>query len=318
MELGTRRFTGKVGDNDLRLLRTFCTVVRHGGFAAAESELQIGLPSISRYIKDLEIRLGLRLCERGRRGFALTAEGKELHDACATLFDNLETFETQVRDILADPAGILRMGMVDSLASDPQFQLSQAVRAYKLTYPSIHFAMSTNTSNSIEQDVIDGTLDIGIVFNRRNVEQLSYHLLHEEISYLYCSVDHPLWSKHGGSVNGVDLGTFEFAGYPMVHVMEGMGIGGIFRRTATTNNMEIIAMLVSSGAYLGFLPQHYVSSLKEEGRFRAIAPEQFHFESRISAITRSGPVSPLVSSFLAQLKTKATGKPLEQVPAAAA
>ncbi|ODU22873.1 MAG: hypothetical protein ABS87_00280 [Sphingomonas sp. SCN 67-18] len=309
MELGNRRFTGKVGDNDLRLLRTFCTVVRHGGFAAAESELQIGLPSISRYIKDLEIRLGLRLCERGRRGFALTAEGKEVHAACISLFNDLDNFETRVRDILANPAGSLRIGVVDSLTTDPQFQLPQAIRAYKTAYPNIHFDMSTSTSNSIEQDVIDGTLDIGIVFNRRHLEQLSYSLLHEEVSYLYCSVDHPLWSEHGGCPHDVNLGNYEFAGYPMIHVMEGMGIDGLLLRTATTNNMEIIAMLVSSGAYLGFLPLHYVKSLKDEDRFQAIAPEKFHFESRISAITRSGPVSPLVSSFLAQLKAKSQARP---------
>ncbi|HZV10827.1 MAG TPA: LysR family transcriptional regulator, partial [Novosphingobium sp.] len=115
MELGLKRFNGKISDNDLRLLRTFCTVVRHGGFVAAESELQIGLPSISRYIKDLEIRLGLRLCDRGRRGFSLTPEGRQVHEACTKLFENLDSFETLVRDIHANPAGSLRIGMVDSL-----------------------------------------------------------------------------------------------------------------------------------------------------------------------------------------------------------
>ena len=50
-----RRFSVKVSDGDLRRLRVFCAVARCGGFAAAESELQMGLPSISRVIKDLEI-----------------------------------------------------------------------------------------------------------------------------------------------------------------------------------------------------------------------------------------------------------------------
>ena len=49
MRLNPRRFTVKLSDGDLRRLRVFCTVTRCGGFAAAESELQMGLPSISRY-----------------------------------------------------------------------------------------------------------------------------------------------------------------------------------------------------------------------------------------------------------------------------
>ena len=66
---------GNVTDNDLRLLRVFRAVVACGGFAAAELELNINRSTISRHIKDLEMRLGVTLCRRGRGGFALTDEG---------------------------------------------------------------------------------------------------------------------------------------------------------------------------------------------------------------------------------------------------
>ena len=59
---------GTVTDNDLRLLRVFRAVVACGGFAAAELELNINRSTISRHIKDLETRLGVTLCRRGRAG----------------------------------------------------------------------------------------------------------------------------------------------------------------------------------------------------------------------------------------------------------
>lgn len=301
MELGVKRFTGRVSDNDLRLLRTFCTVVRHGGFVAAESELQIGLPSISRYIKDLEIRLGLRLCDRGRRGFTLTEEGKRVHDACMKLFNNLDDFEHEVRDIHGNPAGAVRIGMVDTLVNDIHFRLSDAVRTYKRAFPNIFFSLATKSSNLIEQEVMDGTLDVGIIFERRYMEQLNYRPLFEETSYLYCSVDHPMWVKHGGSTKNVDMSDYEFAGSPLPHMMERMGVGGLFHRTATATSMEAVAMLINSDAYLGFLPEQYVRSLHCAERFRAIAPDCFKVESRISAITRSGAISPLIATFVEQL-----------------
>lgn len=65
---------GQIADIDLRLLRVFRAVVESGGFAAAELELNVGRSVISRHIKDLETRLGLALCRRGRGGFALTPE----------------------------------------------------------------------------------------------------------------------------------------------------------------------------------------------------------------------------------------------------
>src|SRR5581483_6920367 len=66
-----RAILGQVSDLDLRLMRVFKAVVECGGMAAAELELNIGTSTVSRHVKDLETRLGLRLCRRGRGGFAL-------------------------------------------------------------------------------------------------------------------------------------------------------------------------------------------------------------------------------------------------------
>src|ERR1035437_5876295 len=70
---------GQLSDMDIRLLRVFKSVVDCGGMAAAELELNIGTSTISRHVKDLETRLGLTLCRRGRAGFALTVEGTQIY-----------------------------------------------------------------------------------------------------------------------------------------------------------------------------------------------------------------------------------------------
>ena len=67
----------QVSDFDIRLLRIFRSVVECGGFSAAETVLGIGRSAISQQMSDLEQRLGLRLCQRGRAGFSLTEEGRE-------------------------------------------------------------------------------------------------------------------------------------------------------------------------------------------------------------------------------------------------
>ena len=59
----------QVSDFDIRLLRIFRSVVECGGFSAAETVLGIGRSAISQQMSDLEQRLGLRLCQRGRAGF---------------------------------------------------------------------------------------------------------------------------------------------------------------------------------------------------------------------------------------------------------
>lgn len=67
---------GQVSDFDIRLLRIFKTIVECGSFSAAESTLGLSRSAISLHMGDLEKRLGMRLCQRGRAGFALTDEGR--------------------------------------------------------------------------------------------------------------------------------------------------------------------------------------------------------------------------------------------------
>ena len=75
-EMTAKALLGQVSDVDMRLLRVFGAVVRCGGISAAELELNIGRSTISRHLKDLETRLGVTLCHRGRGGFVLSRTKK--------------------------------------------------------------------------------------------------------------------------------------------------------------------------------------------------------------------------------------------------
>ena len=58
-------------DVDLKLLRVFATIVKCGGFSAAQAALNAGQSTISEQMSHLETRLGVKLCQRGRSGFRL-------------------------------------------------------------------------------------------------------------------------------------------------------------------------------------------------------------------------------------------------------
>ena len=62
--------TPRLHKADLHMLAVFMTVVECGGFAAAQVALNVGQSTISRQISDLERRLGMRLCQRGRAASA--------------------------------------------------------------------------------------------------------------------------------------------------------------------------------------------------------------------------------------------------------
>ena len=81
---------------DMRLLRIFVTIVEAGGFAAAQTELNLSLSTISSHVAALESRLNLTLCRRGRAGFKLTEEGRAVYDEVKALFGRIEQFDSRM------------------------------------------------------------------------------------------------------------------------------------------------------------------------------------------------------------------------------
>jgi DNA-binding transcriptional LysR family regulator len=296
MRLNPRTFSGKMSDGDIRLLRVFCAVTRCGGFAAAESELQLGLPSISRYIKDLETRLGVRLCRRGRVGFSLTDQGRQVYSSSLQLIADLERFEANIRSIHSDLTGTLNIGIIDTLITDKNLQIPEILKTYKKKHPYVEYNILTTTSNVIEQSVLDGTLHAGLVIGRRHISQLEYRFLYKEYCNMYCSEEHPLFDKPNIRLD--DISKYDYAGYSFMDDYDRFRSGGSLIKTASVDSMEAVATLVSTGCFLGTLPDHYVQSLWRLKKFRVILPEVFGFSTDIELITRHGTSSPHVFALL--------------------
>lgn len=67
---------------ELRQIRYFVAVARHGSFAAAAETLHVSQPAVGQQVRNLEHRLGAPLLERHARGARLTPAGKVfLHHA---------------------------------------------------------------------------------------------------------------------------------------------------------------------------------------------------------------------------------------------
>ncbi len=299
MRLNPGTFNAKVSDGDIRLLRVFCAVVGCGGFAAAESELELGLPSISRYIKDLETRLGVRLCRRGRVGFSLTDQGRQVYSSSLQLIADLERFESSIRSIHSDLTGTLNIGIIDTLITDSSLPMPEILRTYKKKHPFVEYSVITATSNVIEQAVLDGNLHAGMVIGRRHINQLDYRFLYRENCNMYCSEDHPLYDRP--DIRLEDIHRCDYAGYTFLDDFDRFRSDGSLVKTAQVDSMEAVATLISTGCFLGTLPDHFVQSIWRLKKFRVILPEVFGFSTDIELVTRSGTSSPHVAALLDHL-----------------
>lgn len=298
---GIEQYLGALSDADIRLLRIFSIVVAAGGLSAATTELQADLSAVSRHVKDLEQRVGARLCNRGRSGFALTAHGQLVHKAAQELFLALKAFQDQVNTLHADPVGLLRLGVMDALISDPQFPLSEALRKFKAKAPRVQVQLSVAKPDQIGRAVLTGDLDLGVVVARERMAGLRYHQLYLEKSSLYCAEPHPLFRTRDDQVRLADAAALELVEDPYTESLPLRGPAAAFRKGAVADTIEAAALLIRTGAYVGFLPEHYAAALAPFVRLRAIRPDLFSYQQGIELVHRKAGMSPLARALLDQL-----------------
>jgi DNA-binding transcriptional LysR family regulator len=277
---------GRLSDMDLRLLRVFKAVADCGGMAAAELELNISTSTISRHMKDLETRLGLTLCRRGRAGFALTPEGQSIHAETVRLLSATEAFRQRVDDIHQRMGGQLHLALFEKTASNPAARVAQAIALFRERAPDVYLNVHVGPINQVERGVLDGTFQVGVIPAHRNSETLVYDDLFGETMLLYAGAGHPLFNTSHAHLRWSSLQAHLFAGLGYHSPNMEISHQRRLQRAGTGFDQEAVATLILSGAFLGFLPEHYAASFVAAGHMRAIAPALFRYDCRFVGITR--------------------------------
>jgi len=284
-----RAILGQVSDLDLRLMRVFKAVVECGGMAAAELELNIGTSTVSRHVKDLETRLGLRLCRRGRGGFALTTEGDRVYHEILQLLGSLEAFRSSIDDIHRRMAGQLEVAIFDKTVTNPEARIHLAISRFAALAPEVRLSVHVDSISGIERGLLGGAYQVGVMPTHRSSKTLSYTDLFGETMLLYCGHGHPLFAKNNEALSWARVRELRFAGLGYHSPNMELSHRERLERAATAYDQEAIAALVLSGEYLGFLPDHYAASFVQAGLLRAVRPQKFSYSCRFASVIRRSP-----------------------------
>lgn len=137
-------------------LRTFDVAARHLNLSAAAEDLSVTHAAVSRQVKQLEQRLGVKLFERLPRGLKLTAHGALLAEGTRQAFDRLAS---ALEDVSV-PA-VRRKLTVSTFSSLAARWLMPRVQSFSALFPQIDLQVMT-TARLV--DFAREDVDIGIRF----------------------------------------------------------------------------------------------------------------------------------------------------------
>ena len=292
----------QVHDVDLRLLRIFVAIVECGGLSAAESRLNIGRSTISSHLSDLEVRLGIKLCKRGRSGFELTEPGRVTYQASLELLQQCEAFTTTVASSKNKLSGRVTIAAIDTMVSDPRCGIARVIAALKEKSDNIQFDINVCEAREVETSVVTGRSLVGLGVSRHQLRGLNYFPLHNETNYLYCAKGHALYDCAAKDTNKL-LKSAEVISSNYMRDKETRNDRLNYQNSAIAYHDEGIAHLILSGKFIGYLPEHYASHWVDKGLFKAILPKQYSYQIPVMMITSNNiSASPLANALIDEIK----------------
>jgi len=289
---GSMKLTG----SDIHLLSVFDSVVRNNGFSAAQVELGLSQPTISNHITALEERLGVKLCQRGRRGFMLTEKGRMVHEIGKGLLDGLNTHGAHLAELKGKLVGQLNIEMVDAITTDPDCKLPEAIRRFTEAAPAVRINLSISNPQDIMVGLLDGSCHIGFGSFDNMVNGLHVVDLYVEPHALYCAREHPFFTRVDA-----DLDDARIEGAPWVHrgywSQQRQKSFAMSDEDRIVQQIESQLIMVLSGGYLGLLPEHLAAPFEAEGRLRRMSFDKNNFGCQMQLIRRSGAAPKVIDLF---------------------
>ena len=236
-------------------LRYVVAVAEARHFGQAAERCFVSQPSLSASVKNLEEELGVKLFERGKRGVFLTDAGEQIVAQARRALEEAERVKTvasQGRDPLK---GVLRLGIIHTVAP---YLLPDLVGALRRAAPGMPLDVEENTTANLDRMLKAGELDaviLALPYEGPGIETVP---LYEEIFRVAAPAGHALARRKSIAVEDLDAG--ELLLLPVGHCFRDQVLDACheFSRPPEAgrqgNSLETLRSMVASGLGVTVLP----------------------------------------------------------------
>lgn len=258
-------------------------VAESGGFSQAQIALNVSQSTISTQMIDLETRLGVRLCRRGRAGFALTDEGREVFKYAKELIQDCDEFVGKVNRIRGDLSGELRIATADSLLGNKAFPFETILAELRDAMPSVVLQLSVMDPLEIERLILGQKLHMGLHTFPNHAPGLRYIKMFEEAQTLYCGQGHPLF-ENDVPYQASELEEYEYAARSYYGGALRPGSLKPKKNYIYAGSMDGIAAAVLSGRFLGHLPDQCAQTWVDQGKLKPLSKKLLSYKATFECV----------------------------------
>jgi len=173
---------------DISKLKTFVTVAELGSFSKASEVLYITQPAVTQQIKALEKTVGAKLFQRQGGRMVLTEEGKRIYEIAKILLNSYEGLMEEIARIKKDLKDTLFLGLS---ATPSEYIVPKIIAEFHKEFPSSKIKIFTGNSHDVEEGLVSGVLNVGIIERKPSDKFVDIPFLEDEIVF-FTYPEHPI------------------------------------------------------------------------------------------------------------------------------
>jgi DNA-binding transcriptional LysR family regulator len=150
---------------DVKRLRYFIAVCRHGGFSHAASVIGVAQPTLTRQIQLLEQELGVKLITRNGRGAEPTEEGRFLLVRSAKYLDGLDNMVRELKQRFSQVSGQAVLGICPTISP---FFLDDLKSYLAANSPDLSLSVIEAYSGDLKNLMNGNRLDLALTYKPSN------------------------------------------------------------------------------------------------------------------------------------------------------
>jgi DNA-binding transcriptional LysR family regulator len=196
---------------DLRQLKYFVAIARHGSFSKAANHLRIAQPALSQHVRNMEDELGLPLLHRLARGVVTTEAGERLLVRANAILSDFDALPDFVRGEAEAPAGPVHLGLPGTVSEILALPLIETALE---RYPLVQIRVAEAMSGFVLEWLRRGEIDLAVIYSEAPPSGVRTVPLLSEQLHLFAAPSLAEGMPESGTEIGVDpaLGLARVAG----------------------------------------------------------------------------------------------------------
>ncbi|MEM7698362.1 MAG: LysR family transcriptional regulator [Verrucomicrobiota bacterium] len=287
--------------------QVFCDLVETTSFSEAAERNGISQSAVSQQVRSLEQKYGVTLVERGRRHFAVTAEGEVFLKAARAIVDACRSIDQELGAMRDEVVGVLRVATVYSIGFH---ELPPFVDQFRERFPEVEVHVSYRRSNEVYTDVADNIADLGLVAFPQERKGVEIESAWKDRLVVICPPDHELAKLKSLSlkeINGQRFISFE-PDLPTRKAIDGLFAQAdiAVREVVEFDNIETVKRGVLIENAISIVPSQSVASEVKAGSLVQIAIDgKFVWRPLGIVRRRTKAITPPMREMISLLKSKA-------------